>query len=128
MQSIRFAKSGRYINPSRVDPKDVSVRPMYQSSENKRIFVGKDVAVCVSTIYSKGSYLLEGKTWALPQKMLSGIFHSQEWQRFEAFMCLAFSHEVLYAQYKDHALEFATKTKKSTSYYDATLKLFNKNR
>lgn len=88
------------------------------------MFVGKDVAVCVSPVYSSESLLLEGKTAGLPQKLISGIFHSQEWQRFEAFMCLSFSHEVLIAQYKDHALEFSTRPKKSTlfvSYLDDNL-------
>lgn len=114
MQSIQFVKAGRYINPSRVDPSYVAVRPAFQSSESKRMFVGKDVAICVSPVYSSQSFLLEGKPRGLPQKIVSGIFHSQEWQRFEAFMCLAFSHEVLIAQYKDHALEFGTRSKKST--------------
>lgn len=32
------------------------------------------------------------------RKWISGIFHNQEWERFEAVMCLVFGEDILYAQ------------------------------
>ncbi|KAJ7111512.1 hypothetical protein C8R44DRAFT_632986 [Mycena epipterygia] len=43
------------------------------------------------------------------RKWLSGIFHNQEWERFESLMCLVFGETVLHAQISTkHAVSFQT--------------------
>ncbi|KAJ6609691.1 hypothetical protein B0H10DRAFT_2225707 [Mycena sp. CBHHK59/15] len=42
------------------------------------------------------------------RKWLSGVFHDQDWERFEASVCLAFGHKVLYGQISHKAISFQT--------------------
>ncbi|RDB26091.1 hypothetical protein Hypma_006901 [Hypsizygus marmoreus] len=101
--------SGPFINPSRIAPFHLSTRPVYTKADARRLYASGAPAICVSTIYSVKSYLLGSKPSGRPQKALTGIFHDQEWQRFEALVCLAFERNRLKAQYNEHALEFATR-------------------
>ncbi|KAH6902997.1 hypothetical protein BKA70DRAFT_1374066 [Coprinopsis sp. MPI-PUGE-AT-0042] len=55
------------------------------------------------------SYLLSPPERGLRQKWLSGIFHSQEWERFVGFICTLFGHERLSAQLAKDAIQFSTR-------------------
>ncbi|KAJ7028866.1 hypothetical protein C8F04DRAFT_963544 [Mycena alexandri] len=60
------------------------------------------IAVCVSAVFCTESVVVTaakigGKSERL-RKWVSGIFHNQEWERFEALMCLVFGRDILYAQ------------------------------
>jgi hypothetical protein len=55
------------------------------------------------------SYLLEPPEKGLRQKWLSGIFHSQEWDRVVGFIVTVFGHERLSAQLNKDAMQFTTK-------------------
>ena len=110
MKALKFAKQGRYINPSHADPREIVVIPVrISTSERLHLYVGDQAAICVSPIFSVDDHLRDPSEIGLKQKYISGIFHCQEWERFCGFMCMAFQKEYLSAQLFKDALSFATK-------------------
>lgn len=73
------------------------------------MYTGKSVAILVSSVFSVVSHLITIPDRGLAQHYISGIFHSQEWERFCAFMCMVFGHPELTAQLSLDALTFSTK-------------------
>ena len=109
MKALKFAKQGKYINPSRADPREIVVIPVrISTSERLHLYVGDQVAICVSPIFSVEDHLRDPSEVGLKQKYISGIFHSQEWERLCGFMCMAFQKEYLSAQLFKDALSFTT--------------------
>lgn len=76
-----------------------------------RLRVLGGMAICVSSMFSVESFLTVCCERGRPQKLISGIFHNQEWQRFESLMCLLCDRKKLKAQIVDNALTFATRAK-----------------
>ncbi|KAJ7114753.1 hypothetical protein C8R44DRAFT_880832 [Mycena epipterygia] len=78
-----------------------------------RLHVDDRIATCVSALFCSESKLVSpqkigGKSDRM-RKWLSGIFHNQEWERFESLMCLVFGETVLRAQISTkHAVSFQT--------------------
>lgn len=112
--SIVFERAEpRYINPSRVSPMILSRNSVPGGSGSQRLQVDGRVAVCVSALFCTESRLVSparigGKTERM-RKWISGIFHNQEWERFESLMCLVFAEHVLRAQISPKkALSFQT--------------------
>ncbi|KAJ7661404.1 hypothetical protein DFH06DRAFT_1325703 [Mycena polygramma] len=91
-----------FINPSRVSPLRLSRQASPGSSPNLRLLVGTRIAVCVSAVFCSESVLVEagriGPKSDRVRKWVSGIFHNQEWERFEALCCLVFGETVMYGQ------------------------------
>lgn len=73
------------------------------------MYTGNSIAVLVSSVFSVVSHLVTTPDRGLAQHHLSGIFHSQEWERFCGFMCMVFGHPELTAQLSLDALSFSTK-------------------
>lgn len=101
-----------FINPSRVSPLDLSSRVSVGSSQTNRLHVGDRVAVCVSALCCTESFIsapkrIGGKS-ERQRKWISGVFHDQDWERFEALMCLLFAEKVMYAQITDKAISLQT--------------------
>ncbi|KAJ7024534.1 hypothetical protein C8F04DRAFT_1270228 [Mycena alexandri] len=91
-----------FINPSRVSPLKLSRQASAGSSPTHRLMSGSKIAVCVSAIFCSESVVTEavkiGPKSERMRKWVSGIFHNQEWERFEAIMCLVFGEDVMYSQ------------------------------
>ncbi|KAJ7018903.1 hypothetical protein C8F04DRAFT_1189381 [Mycena alexandri] len=92
----------RYINPSRVSPMILSRQTVPGNSGTQCLQIDGRVAVCVSALFCTESKLVSpakigGKVERM-RKWISGIFHNQEWERFESLICLVFGERVLRAQ------------------------------
>jgi hypothetical protein len=64
--------------------------------------------VAVSVLFLEQSQLLTPSTTGLTQKYIRGIMHSQEWERFVTWTCMAFGHKTLSAQLAKDTLQFST--------------------
>jgi len=102
-----------FINPSRVSPVRLNSRPSYGSTTTQRLHVDDRIAVCLSALFCSESKLvvpakIGGKSDRM-RKWVSGIFHNQDWERFESLMCLVFGEHTLRGQISTkHALSFQT--------------------
>ncbi|KAJ7660718.1 hypothetical protein DFH06DRAFT_1129778 [Mycena polygramma] len=86
----------KFINPSHVSPIVLSRQVIPGSSATQRLHVDGRVAV------------IGGKSERM-RKWVSGIFHNQEWERFESLICFVFGEQVLRAQLSSKkALSFQT--------------------
>jgi hypothetical protein len=111
LASLAFVQSGRYINPSRIDPQGLRMYSPTPSSSRHRLRVLGGMAICVSSMFSVESFLTVCCERGRPEKHISGIFHNQEWQRFESLMCLLCGQTTLRAQFVNNALSFSTRAK-----------------
>lgn len=104
-----FKRAGCYINPSRASPLDAySVHTVADGSRSV-LYTGKSMAILISSVFTVSSYLLNTPEKGLAQHFISGIFHSQEWERFCGFMCMVFGYPELTAQLSLDALSFSSK-------------------
>ncbi|KAJ7616336.1 hypothetical protein DFH06DRAFT_1145606 [Mycena polygramma] len=91
-----------FINPSRVSPLRLTSQITAGSAATQRLMVDGRVAMCVSPVFCTESFVVEAKKIGAnserTRKWLSGIFHNQEWERFESLICLVFGEPILYAQ------------------------------
>ncbi|KAJ6470778.1 hypothetical protein C8R47DRAFT_751799 [Mycena vitilis] len=105
--------SPNIINPSRVSPVRLSSRVSMGSTTTYRLHVDDRIAVCVSALFCSESKIVTpvkigGKSDRM-RKWISGVFHNQEWERFESLMCLVFGEQTLRAQISPkHAVSFQT--------------------
>ncbi|KAJ7765355.1 hypothetical protein B0H16DRAFT_1717900 [Mycena metata] len=101
--AVLFVDCGpNFINPSRVSPVRLSGQLASGSSGTQRLMFDNKIAVCVSAVFCTDSVVVTagkigGKSERL-RKWVSGIFHNQDWERFESLMCLVFGRDLLYAQ------------------------------
>jgi hypothetical protein len=91
-----------FINPARVSPLKLGKQTAAGASGSQRLLYNGRIAVCVSAVFCTESVVvsagrISSKT-ERTRKWISGIFHNQEWERFEGVMCLVFGEEVMYAQ------------------------------
>lgn len=103
MSMISLVKQGRYFNPSRASPQDVTVRDNYQGRQE--VYIQKQHAVAVCTGYCTELYLVRGGRY---KKSISILFHGQEWERYCCFITMIFDKTSLAAQVNQSALSFAT--------------------
>ncbi|KAJ7615629.1 hypothetical protein DFH06DRAFT_1343597 [Mycena polygramma] len=101
-----------FINLSRVSPLELSSRVSAGSSQTSRLYFGDRVAICVSAVCSTESHVVSpkrvGTKSELQRKWLSGVFHDQDYERFESIVCLVFGERIMYGQVTDKALSFQT--------------------
>ncbi|KAJ7131531.1 hypothetical protein C8R43DRAFT_957028 [Mycena crocata] len=89
---------GKYVNPSRSSPGKASVQLSSGVSASQRLNFNDRVAP--RKIGTNSDRL---------RKWISGVFHNQEWERFEAYMCLVFGEALMHAQLSpEKALSFQT--------------------
>ncbi|KAJ7445310.1 hypothetical protein FB451DRAFT_1412823 [Mycena latifolia] len=95
-RALAFRTAGRYINPSHASPSYVCLRTVDRkvTDATHRLFVGVDSAICVST----------GMCTYVEVCLLN-----QDWERWEAFMCVCYNERSIYASITDLALHFGTK-------------------
>ncbi|KAJ7617676.1 hypothetical protein DFH06DRAFT_1145102 [Mycena polygramma] len=105
--------SPNFINPSRVSPIRLSSRVSTGSLTTYRLHVDDRIATCVSALFCSESKIVApvkigGKSERM-RKWISGVFHNQEWERFESLMCLVFGEPLLRAQISTkNAVSFQT--------------------
>jgi hypothetical protein len=91
-----------FVNPSRVSPVRLSVQATTPTSSSKRLLVDGRAAICVSAVFCTASTVVTaeriGPKSERTRKWLSGVFHNQDWERFEATTCLVFGEDTIYAQ------------------------------
>ncbi|KAJ7441881.1 hypothetical protein FB451DRAFT_1190858 [Mycena latifolia] len=105
--------SPNFINPSRVSPLRLSRQSTSGSSGSHRLAVDNRLATCVSAVFCAESVVVTaGKIGPKSERMrkwVSGIFHNQDWERFESLMCLVFGEDVMYGQINSKkAISFQT--------------------
>ncbi|KAH6908653.1 hypothetical protein BKA70DRAFT_1426554 [Coprinopsis sp. MPI-PUGE-AT-0042] len=110
LSALEFRSSGSFINPCRISPLEVGAWsvPGPRIRSHLHTLDGRP-AVCVSPVMCDKSYLQAPPERGLRQKWMSGIFHSQEWERFVGFMATVFGHERLSAQLARDAIQFTTR-------------------
>lgn len=108
--AVTFQKKSCYVNPSRASPLDVHSVNTSPDGSQSVLYAGNSLAVLVSSVCSFESYIFSTPSKGLMQHYVSGIFHSQEWERFCAFICMVFGHAELTGQLALDVLSFSTKT------------------
>ncbi|KAJ7016597.1 hypothetical protein C8F04DRAFT_1201832 [Mycena alexandri] len=111
--AIVFAEAApNYCNLSRVSPLRLNTRISAGSSSTYRLHIDDRIAICVSVICTTESHLVAPKRIGVKsermRKWVSGVMHDQEWERFEANVCLQFHEQIMYSQIVDKAISFQT--------------------
>ena len=113
---MTFVEQRPYINPARISPARIVPKPMKNSAGDltgvMRLTIDGEPAICMSAGLCYDRHLvtavLTRATDALLHKYIALLFHSQEWQRWEAFMCMCFNQPRLYTSMVDSAVEIGT--------------------
>ncbi|KAJ7722043.1 hypothetical protein B0H16DRAFT_1699454 [Mycena metata] len=122
-----------FINPSRVSPLCLSRQASAGTSGTQRLMYDGQIAVCLSAVFCTDSVVVTaGKIGGKSERMrkwVSGIFHNQDWERFESLMCLVFGQDILYAQISNKkAISFQTMiSPEGASAAESSDTRFNKN-
>ncbi|KAJ7115114.1 hypothetical protein C8R43DRAFT_961204 [Mycena crocata] len=102
---------GRYMNPSRSSPGKASIQLTSGANPSQRLNFNDHIAICVSSLFCTESFVTQPKKIGANsdrlRKWISGVFHNQEWERFEAYMSLVFGEPLMHAQLSpEKALSF----------------------
>ncbi|KAJ2920006.1 hypothetical protein MD484_g400, partial [Candolleomyces efflorescens] len=109
LNAIEFRSHGRYINPCRISPLDCYVKHLPGSFEKYHLHASdRRHAICLTPVRSRESYLFTPSPRS-GRKMLSGVLHSQEMERYVGFLGTVFVREELEAQIYQEALQFSTR-------------------
>lgn len=110
LSAIEFRAHLNYVNPARISPLDLSVRSLPGKTTRYHLYTkDRRPAICVSTVLCRESHILEPPPKGLRQKWISGVFHTQEWERTVGTICTSFGHDVLQAQLVKDAIQFTTR-------------------
>jgi hypothetical protein len=109
-----FTESGQHINPARIAPSRITVQPTKTKtgSSNKRFHIGPSVAVCITAGMCYNSSIVDyvytsgNDPWVY--KHIHVILHTQDWERWEAFMCHCFGEPFMYTSMIHKAVQFST--------------------
>ncbi|KAG2022494.1 hypothetical protein CC2G_000236 [Coprinopsis cinerea AmutBmut pab1-1] len=112
-QAVRFVRHQEFINPSRASPADLDIKEisggLHSHSHRLHAYLDGQPAVCVSAIYSELSFLRTLTHFGLPQNMLQGKLHTQEFDRLVGFFCMAFGIPELHANLARDSMHFVTR-------------------
>ncbi|KAJ7710828.1 hypothetical protein B0H17DRAFT_1224009 [Mycena rosella] len=107
-----FTQFEEFINPSRVSPTVITVKPTKTGGLSLRLHVGTKVAICVSVGMCTESCLVDAvQTRSTPpmyHKYLALMYHNYDWQRWAAFVCLCFKEPFMFAPMQELALQIGT--------------------
>ncbi|KAF9549485.1 hypothetical protein CPC08DRAFT_729339 [Agrocybe pediades] len=113
LKAILFVNSGRFINPSRIDPLAISGRPttIWSDSRIELCTGGNVTAICVSPMMLIESYLHEfHPALSFSGHFVTGVLHSQEINRMVSLAGMLLKQDTINAQVWKDALTFGTKT------------------
>jgi hypothetical protein len=105
MKMIMFEREGRYFNPCRLSPMEVTTRESYRGRHE--VFINKQPAVAVITGYCTESNLFPA-IGTKHHKSIVVLFHGQEWERYCCFTNMIFDQEQMTAQLYQSAITFST--------------------
>lgn len=119
IKPLIFQQSGRFINPSRIDPRKLGVEEVFPN-ERYEITVDGSTAICLSCVMVIDSFLHNIDT--MGQSNLSNKYHflrakymAYEFERASSLFTLLFGKGQLYALIKGDANEFQTKSSMDSS-------------
>jgi hypothetical protein len=94
MMMIAFKERGCFFNPCRASPMDITTQESYQG--HQEIFMDKQPAVVIITGYCMESNLfpVRGKR---NHKLITVLFHGQEWERYCCFTNMIFNQKQMRA-------------------------------
>ncbi|KAJ7608633.1 hypothetical protein DFH06DRAFT_1148846 [Mycena polygramma] len=121
--AVLFTRSGIFINPCRASPAIVTIQPTNAKASAQRLNVDdRKVATCVTAGMCLQSHVATAvKTFGpagREHKFLYLLFHNQDWERWEAFMCLCFGHKLLYASMAERAIQIGTRLSEPENGYN----------
>jgi hypothetical protein len=105
MAMITFKIQGRYFNPCRASPMEISTRASFRG--RRETFIGKKPAVAIVTGYCTESTLFPAHG-TKAHKSVTVLFHGQEWERFCCFTNMIFDQKQMIAQLYQSAISFST--------------------
>ncbi|KAJ7672316.1 hypothetical protein DFH06DRAFT_1319737 [Mycena polygramma] len=113
MNAMLFERSEpNFINPSRISPLELGCKVSAGSVTTHRLYVGDRIAICVSAVCCMESHVVTPKRVGARserlRKWFNGVFHDQDWERWEAILCLVFHERIMYGQFVDKAVSFQT--------------------
>lgn len=105
--------AGNFVNLSRVDPTILCMKSVQGGSSPSIFFRGNNVpAVCLSVVNLQDAFLEEphlivnlGKY----QKMITGIFHTLEYERWVSCVCVIAGTNFIRSQLDGRLMTFATR-------------------
>ncbi|KAJ7677840.1 hypothetical protein DFH06DRAFT_1316635 [Mycena polygramma] len=101
-----------FINPARISPLELGCKVSGGSTTTHRLYVRDRIAICVSAVCCMESHVVAPKRVGAKsermRKWLNGVFHDQDWERFESILCLVFHERLMFGQIVDKALSFQT--------------------
>ncbi|KAJ7019099.1 hypothetical protein C8F04DRAFT_1276683 [Mycena alexandri] len=105
--------SPSFVNLSRVSPLRLSKQAAVGASATQRLLVDGKIAICLSAVFCTESMIVSagriGTKTDRTKKWISGIFHNQDWERFESVVCLVFGEDLMYTQINNKkAVSFQT--------------------
>jgi hypothetical protein len=104
MAMVRFKKQGRFFNPSRAFPVEITNRESFL--ERREIFMGKQPAAAIVTGYCTDSNLLPVLSTKY-HKFITVLFYGQEWERYCCFTNIIFDQKQMVAQLYQSAIFFS---------------------
>lgn len=108
---ITFAQGPRsHVNLSRIDPTLLCAKPGRGKNPAVHIRGGEWPAVCLSVIRVGESFLLDPKpVGSKSQKLVTGTFHSMEYERWVAVLCVIFGVKAVNTQTVGNMVAFSTR-------------------
>ncbi|KAH6869346.1 hypothetical protein BKA70DRAFT_1131885 [Coprinopsis sp. MPI-PUGE-AT-0042] len=85
------------------------MRELQSGNPRFHAYIGDNPAVFLSCIFSELCKLQSLSTIGLRQKLVQGKFHSQEWERFMAFLCMISGFRSLHANLARDSMHFVTR-------------------
>ncbi|KAG2020179.1 ATP-dependent DNA helicase PIF1 [Coprinopsis cinerea AmutBmut pab1-1] len=112
-QAIRLQRCQEFINPSRASPAELEVKEitggLHSNSFRLHAYLNGQPAICVSSVYSESSCLRTLTAFGLPQNMLQGKLHTQEFDRLVGFFCMSFGIPELHANLSRDSMHYVTR-------------------
>ncbi|KAJ7902345.1 hypothetical protein B0H13DRAFT_1882593 [Mycena leptocephala] len=110
--AITFIAKGIHCNPSRVNPNTMSRIQHAQKTNQDVLSVGDRPAVFLSCGSCTESHVTvavaSSSTPPRYRKFISLLYHNQDYERYEAFMCLCFNRVSLYTSMSEKAIQMQT--------------------
>jgi hypothetical protein len=105
MMMIAFKERGRFFNPCRASPMDITTQESYQGCQE--IFMDKQPVVMIITGYCMKSNLFSVRG-TRNHKLITVLFHRQEWERYCCFTNMIFDQKQMEAGMFQSEISFTT--------------------
>lgn len=112
MDAIVFESDDNYVNPSRISPLDIIGRSLGSYNNQFEVTVNRqDTALFLSPVMVVESCIHSfNPSLQFSGHYLMGIYHSEEWGRFGAVLCMLAHQRSMQIQMWRDAVTFGTKS------------------